>query len=73
MATQLPTIKVTDSQAEQLLAIFGDVASYKEWLKRELRTKVIKKKRAEAAVAALAEADSEFSDLIPTPEEPLAE
>ena len=73
MATQLPTITVTDAQAQQLLAIFGNAASYKEWLKRELRTKVIKAKRAEAAVTAQAEADAEFADLLPEPEEEPAE
>ena len=32
MATQLPTITVTDDQAARMLAAYGTVANYQTWL-----------------------------------------
>ncbi len=36
MATTLPTITVTDAQAQRLLAAFGTADNYKKWLKIQL-------------------------------------
>jgi len=67
MATQLPTFSVSDSQAAELLAIFGDVDAYRAWLKRELYVKVIKARRDAATAASLESTATEFSDLAPAP------
>lgn len=32
----LPTISVTQAQADRILAVFGDVTAYKEWLLQSL-------------------------------------
>lgn len=37
----LPTLTVTQAQADRLLAAFGSVANYKEWLKQNLIQYVI--------------------------------
>lgn len=37
----LPTLTVTDEQATRLLAVFGDAAGYKTWLKQRLRDHVL--------------------------------
>lgn len=32
----LPTIEVTEAQAERLFAVFGDVQTYRRWLRERL-------------------------------------
>ena len=37
----LPTISVTQVQADRMLAAFGSVAEYKEWLRQQIILKVV--------------------------------
>lgn len=37
----LPTVSVTQEQADRILAAFGSVASYTDWLKRQVRDAVL--------------------------------
>lgn len=36
MAQTLPTLTVTDAQAQRLLAVFGTADEYRRWLKKQL-------------------------------------
>lgn len=38
----LPTFTITDDQANRILAAFGDVATYKQWLKRQIIQEVLR-------------------------------
>ena len=67
---QLPTFDVSSTQATELLEIFGGADGYKAWLKRELRTKVIKTRRASVTASSDAGVDADFDVLIP-PVEPV--
>lgn len=42
----LPTITVTAAQATKLLELFGDVPSYKKWLKEAIRQEAIRRHAA---------------------------
>lgn len=37
----LPTLTVTQAQADRLIAVFGDVAAYKAWLREALKGYVL--------------------------------
>ena len=65
--TTLPTFDVSSTQIAELLAIFGDADGYEAWLKRELRVKVIKARRAAATASSDAVTDADFAVLIPPP------
>lgn len=41
----LPTLNVTPAQADRLLAAFGSVAKYREWLRKALQDYVIVSER----------------------------
>lgn len=43
---QLPTLTVTDEQAQRLLAAFGSVENYKAWLKDALVMRVLDHERS---------------------------
>lgn len=51
---QLPTLTVTQPQADRLLAVFGDVAGYKVWLLASLKAKVMEAEMNKARVDAQA-------------------
>lgn len=53
MAT-LPTLTVTDAQATRLLAVFGDVPTYKAWLIGQLKAKVMEAELSKARADAQA-------------------
>lgn len=50
----LPTLEVTQPQADRLLAVFGDVATYKAWLIRQLKAKVMEAEMTKARADAQA-------------------
>jgi hypothetical protein len=64
----LPTIQVTQTQADRILAAFGTVTNYKTWLKNTVRDAVINHELEE--IRTQAEADlqtrqAEILDMMP--------
>lgn len=49
----LPTLTVTDAQAVRMLAVFGDVATYKAWLRSRIVAYVLEQEQRRMAVEAL--------------------
>lgn len=50
----LPTLTVTQPQADRLLAVFGSVDAYKAWLLTQLKAKVMEAELAKAKADAQA-------------------
>jgi hypothetical protein len=57
----LPTLTVTEEQADRLLAVFGSVDAYKEWLKTTLINYVVSQEAAQKmdTIQSEAQADRE--------------
>ena len=51
---QLPTLTVSQPQADRLMAVFGSVEAYKLWLLNALKGKVMESEAAKAKVDAQA-------------------
>ena len=65
MATPLPTFSVSDQQLADLVAIFGNAAGYKAWLKAELWRKVNRHRRQSDRIAARGDLETQYPDLAP--------
>lgn len=70
----LPTISVTAAQAATLLNLFGDVASYKKWLKEAVRVEAIRRHtvmQQQIANEAVRNSVAAFEQTIPEPDAPM--
>ena len=64
MAVNLPTIQVTDAQAQRITAAFGTTEEYRKWLRRQVAERVIRYENSARTQALQAELDANASQVL---------